>query len=450
MITITEIIKVLSLELSGTNLRILIEICKGIFRLTGKVTTLNISRYTDKGGSYRNLQRFFSKKINWKKIKIILFENFLYDKTETYVLASDECTEDKSGKSTHGINRFFSSIVGKVIPGIAFLHFSLINLKHRDSYSIDVEQIIKEKKKPGTTNNKKKQKNKKKKKRGRPKGSKNKNKSEIKYHPLLRLAEKMLSNLKKEHAHFLAKIRVQHFVGDGAYGNNNWVLLLEKYDLKLISKLHYNAALYLPYSGAYCGLGQPKKYGNRINIDNISSSYLVKSIDEKENDYIEYIYQIVVLSKNFRDRLNVIIIIREDRKTGKKKNVILFSNDLELSAQKIIDIYSLRFQIEFNFRDAKQFFGLSDFKNIKENPVTNAINLSLFMTLISKILLQKYRTFFNNEKLSINDLKSLFRADMYISKILKNNKKNPMTIFNINDDLKEILTIGIINGKLAS
>jgi len=449
MITITEILKVLSLELSGTNLRILIEICKGIFRLTGKVTGLNISRYTDKVGSYRNLQRFFSEKINWKKIKIILFEKFLYDETDTYVIASDECTEDKSGKSTYGINRFFSSIVGKVIPGIAFLHFSLISLSHRDSYSIDVEQIIKEKKKLATTNSKKKQKNKKKKK-GRPKGSKNKNKSEIKYHSLLRLSEKMLSNLKKEHDKFLTKMRVQHFVGDGAYGNNNWVLLLEKYDLKLISKLHYNAALYSAYTGAYCGHGRPKKYGKRINIDNISSSYLVKSIDEKENNYIEYIYQLEVLSKNFRDRLNVVIIIRKDRETGKMKNVILFSNDLELSAEKIIDIYSLRFQIEFNFRDAKQFFGLSDFKNIKEKQVKNAINLSLFMTLISKILLQKYRDFFNNEKLSINDLKSLFRADMYISKILKNDNENTLAFFNSNTHLKEILTIGLINRKLAS
>jgi len=153
------------------------------------------------------------------------------------------------------------------------------------------------------------------------------------------------------------------------------------------------------------------------------------------------------LNKHFRDKLNVVIIVRENRKTKKIGNVILFSNDLELPAQKIISTYSLRFQIEFNFRDAKQFFGLADFKNIKEEQVKNAINLSLFMTVISKILLQKYRPFFKDDKFSINDLKSLFRADMYISKILKNDNQNPLAFFNSNTHLIEILTIGLIARK---
>jgi len=37
---------------------------------------------------------------------------------------------------------------------------------------------------------------------------------------------------------------------------------------------------------------------------------------------------------------------------------------------------SLRFQIEFNFRDAKQFWGLEDFMNIKERQLTNACGTS--------------------------------------------------------------------------
>ena len=242
-------------------------------------------------------------------------------------------------------------------------------------------------------------------------------------------------------------MRLQHFVGDGAYGNNNWILMLEKHDLQLISKLHYNSGLYLEYTGTYSGKGRPKKYGKKIDIDNINSSFLIKTIDDKNKNYIAYVYQTKVLHKKFRDKLNVVIIVRVNRKTGKKKNIILFSNDLELSAQKIIDIYSLRFQIEFNFRDTKQFFGLSDFKNIKKEQLCNAINLSLFMTLLSKILLLKYRTYFKNKKLSINDLKALFTADMYIAKILKIGNKNTMAIFNSDDDLKEILAIGLINNK---
>ena len=62
-----------------------------------------------------------------------------------------------------------------------------------------------------------------------------------------------------------------------------------------------------------------------------------------------------------------------------RSHVILFSSDLTLSYAKIIDYYKLRFQIEFNFRDAKQFWGLEDFMNRGQTAVTNAVNLSFFM-----------------------------------------------------------------------
>jgi|GEM_PF-4999176 len=61
--------------------------------------------------------------------------------------------------------------------------------------------------------------------------------------------------------------------------------------------------------------------------------------------------------------------------------------DLELSYEKVIDYYKLRFQIEFNFRDGKQFWGLEDFMNQKEIAVTNAVNLSFFMVNLSDYLL---------------------------------------------------------------
>ena len=57
--------------------------------------------------------------------------------------------------------------------------------------------------------------------------------------------------------------------------------------------------------------------------------------------------------------------------------VILFSTDLALEGMTLVDYYALRFQIEFNFRNAKQYFGLSDFKSTKSTQVTNAM-FSLF------------------------------------------------------------------------
>jgi putative transposase len=42
---------------------------------------------------------------------------------------------------------------------------------------------------------------------------------------------------------------------------------------------------------------------------------------------------------------------------------------LNLTAAQIVDYYSLRFQIEFNFRDAKQHWGLEDFMNVSPQAI---------------------------------------------------------------------------------
>ena len=100
-----------------------------------------------------------------------------------------------------------------------------------------------------------------------------------------------------------------------------------------------------------------------------------------------------------------------------RTHIILFSTDLELSSDKLIDYYSLRFQIEFNFRDAKQFWGLEDFMNVGKIAVTNAANLSFFMVNFSHYLMHCFPQKFSSE--SINDLKARFRGYKYVSEIIK-------------------------------
>ena len=50
----------------------------------------------------------------------------------------------------------------------------------------------------------------------------------------------------------------------------------------------------------------------------------------------------------------------EVQPNGKIKNILLFSTDINLPAEQILEYDQARFQIEFIFRDAKQFTGLSD------------------------------------------------------------------------------------------
>lgn len=88
---------------------------------------------------------------------------------------------------------------------------------------------------------------------------------------------------------------------------------------------------------------------------------------------------------------------------------------------------ALRFQIEFNFRDAKQHWGLEDFMNTKETAVTNATNLSSFMVNLSYLLLHDFRQ--KASTVNVLDLKAYYRGRKYVTETLKCLPQKPEPIF---------------------
>jgi putative transposase len=77
----------------------------------------------------------------------------------------------------------------------------------------------------------------------------------------------------------------------------------------------------------------------------------------------------------------------------------------------------LRFHIECNFRDAKQYWGLEDFMNVTPTGVTNAANLSLFMVKVA-YRLQAYRRPHDPDS-SLLDLQADYRGDKYVQEMIK-------------------------------
>ena len=126
-------------------------------------------------------------------------------------------------------------------------------------------------------------------------------------------------------------------------------------------------------------------------------------------------YHLHLYHEDYPDLLNVVVVVKTHFKTGKRSHVVLFSTDTDLSADQIVDYYRLRFQIEFNFRDAKQYWGLEDFMNVRQQAVTNAANLPFFMVNPPAAL----RLSENAATLSVLDLKAHFRAHRYLSETIK-------------------------------
>jgi hypothetical protein len=209
--------------------------------------------------------------------------------------------------------------------------------------------------------------------------------------------------------------RLTYLVLDGHFGNNNALQMAHQCGLHLISKLRRDTALYFPYAGPYNGRGPRRKYGDKVDYLNIPDCYLQQVT--VEGDIQTHVYQAQMLHKEFAQPLNVVVIVKTNLKTQAQAHVVLFSSDLNLSYDKIIDYYSLRFQIEFNFRDAKQYWGLDDFMNVKETAVANAANLSLFMVNVAHWLLTEFCQ--HNAHCGVLDLKAYFRGHKYVTETLK-------------------------------
>ena len=441
MYDILSVFSVLYPHLSTTTVRQFSRVVLGLLAMTGQVSMRNISRWTSEGGSYRTVQRFFNTLIPWGTVYWVFFSTYLLDRESAYILAGDETIVSKSGQSTYGLSRFFSSVYGKTIPGLAFLGLSLVSVKERRSYPMLMEQIVRSDTRspspPASESPEETQQPVPRRNRGRPKGSRNRNKTQVQLSDTLKHLQTLIKVLLRRIDDL---IPVRYLVLDGYFGHNNALQMTKQCGLELISKLRVNTALYFPSTMPYAGRGRPRLYGQRFNPQQIDPKCRIST--ETHGNITTEVYQAQLRYKKFPDPLNVVCILKTQLMTQRKSHVLLFTSDLALDAETLIDYYALRFQIEFNFRDAKQYWGLEDFMNVNKTPVNNAANLSMFMVNVSAKLLAPLRL--EHTELSVLDLKARYRGLKYLRETLKILPQKPDTI--VIDNLAEHLgAIGAIH-----
>lgn len=436
---VTEILTILNESLNTTNLRNFGLIVESILGISGRVNMLSISRMS--ALSYRTIQRFYAlKKIDWRSIQLLIFIHFFHKKEHTYLLAADETVQKKAGKQTYGQNKFYSSLYQKVISSVSFLAISIIDVKTKQSSILGVEQLICEPRKKKVVLDEKKVA---KKPKGRPKGSKNKPKEEnqsISYQSLKTLLTLVNGKLKG----LLPDLKCKHLALDGFYGNQHYVQLAEEFQLFLVSKLRKNSHLNFCYEGQQKPKGRPRILGEQVDFYNLDKKYLQEETVDEETKITTLIYQFQALMPKMSSHSNinvVVIIIKKGNEIGK---TILFSTDLSLDAKTLIEYYSLRFQIEFDFRDAKQFYGLSDFKNYKPTQVTNAVNIAFTMTSLARVILEKYKKIIDCDEMGILDLKATLRTLKYAEIILNDNNFDPIHFLNT-EKFKKIVQLEAIH-----
>ncbi len=340
------------------------QIAFALLVMTGRVTMLGLSRWTGKGGSYRTVQRFFSTVLPWATLFWVFFRQHVYRPEEVSLLVGDEVVATKAGKHTHGLDRFFASLYGKPVPGLAFFT------------------------------------------------SKNTPQADVPPTPECVRITGMLDALLTLIA---GVVPLTSFVLDGHFGNHNAVQMAQQSHLHLISKLRCDAALYFPSTGPYAGRGPRRKYGRKVDYANMPQQYLKATT--VEGHIATRLSQAQLLHKEFAHPVNVVIIVKTNLRTQAQAHVLLFSSDLTLAYTSLIDYYGLRFQIEFHFRDAKQYWGLEDVMNVTPTGVTNAANRSVFMVNVAYRL--RTDSHQHAPDYSVLDLKADCRGSKYVEETIK-------------------------------
>jgi putative transposase len=404
--------------LTPTTTRHLSRITLALLTMTGRVTMTGLARWTTGGGSYRTVQRFFATVIPWERVLWLFFCQYGFNPTASYLLVGDEVVVTKAGKQTHGLDRFFAGLLQKVVPSVAFFSLALVDTTTRRAWPLRLTQIVRtaaekaaSKAKaasntpPATSPGAKG-------KPGRPKGSRNRPKTVVSLSPeLQRLKTMLLAQL----ALLGTKLPVVYLALDGHFGNSPALQMVRDCGLHLISKLRSDAALYFAYEGPYAGRGPRRKYGAKLDGKAIPDRY--RRATQVAAGIETRTYQAQLLHKEFAVPLNVVILVKTNLTTQAHSQVLLFSSALTLGYEQVLAYYSLRFQIEFTFRDAKQYWGLEDFMTVTETGVTNAANLALFMVSLSAVLLQDSRQ--TDPQCSILDLKAYYRGTKYVAETIK-------------------------------
>jgi len=187
-----------------------------------------------------------------------------------------------------------------------------------------------------------------------------------------------------------------HFVGipvtvvcDSWFGNNGLFRPVRKHLgtlFHLLSRLRSNTVLYsmAPTKRQKGKRGRPRKYGRRLG----TSAEMAAKMKIKESTHRVFLYghyrdvlasTKVVMLKTLKCPVRVVWVFR------KTQWIAIFSTDLDLTTEQIIEYYGARWKIESGFKEIKQDIGSSKSQTRNAYAVMNHINFSMMAATITWI-----------------------------------------------------------------
>ena len=305
--------------------------------ISGRYNFINISRYCDY--AEQSIRNAFERGFDFFWFNCFLIGEHL---SEEKILAFDPSYIYKSGKRTPGLGWFWSGTAQRSLKGLEIGVLACVDVNSRTAFHMEAIQT------PNTTERK--------------------GKSMVTHY-----VEGLLMRI----ADLLAISR--YLVVDGYFMKKDFIVPLTKAGIHIITKMRSDANLCYKVNqqDQPKGRGRKKIKGDKINLQKIDKRKweLVSKEDGVE------IYTAIVYCVTLRELVRVVYLM--DTRT--QKYDLLLATDVLLSAEKIVEYYRLRFQIEFLLRDAKQHTGLEDCQARSKNKLDFHFNMSLTSVSVAKV-----------------------------------------------------------------
>jgi DDE superfamily endonuclease len=317
-----------------------------LLMLPGHATFRNLGRYS----SYheKTLTRWYARDFDFVSLnKAAIIEVIPPEHAQALVI--DASFVPKSGKKTYGLDRFWNGRHSRPEKGLEISALAWLDITDNCAYCLSVEQT--------------------------PPADKTTGAEATRIDVYLAHLARVVS------AHHLRHLR--YVITDGYYSKQKFLRGVRALGLEQIGKLRLDAHLRYLYQGPQrSGPGRPKTYDGKVHWDNLSRFAKVETHDEAV-----VLYHQVLNHVQFQCNLCVVLVVDPTH----HRQAVLFSTDLHLDALTIYRYYKARFQIEFLFRDAKQFAGLTDCQARSHAKLNFHFNASLSAVTFAKLEARQQR-----------------------------------------------------------
>jgi hypothetical protein len=309
-----------------------------ILVLRGRVTFRNLSRYCDY--SERTIARQFRAPFDWPDFHQRVLMTALAPHAEL-ISAHDASFISKSGKQTFGLGHFFNGCASRAERGLEISTLAVVDVTRRCAFTLASAQT--------------------------PPGE-----AATQAEPEETRVDFYTQQL-REHRHRLPSGITYHCV-DGYYAKKKYIAEVVSLKLHAITTLRSDADCVFLYTGPHPKRrGARRKYAGKVNFQDLSR---FEDLGTRPEEPHVHLYTAVVWHKTLQRRLRLVVLLNR-KAPAKPRFIVLGSTDPELNAHKLLDLYAARFQIEFLFRDSKQFTGLLDCQARAEAALDFHFNASL-------------------------------------------------------------------------